>query len=225
MPVLHVVRVFVGEGGAGGNPLGVFLDGAEVPEVERQRIATDLGFSETVFVDDPARGEMRLYTPATELPFAGHPTVGTAWLLRREGHDVDVLRPPAGEVGVRERDDLVWIDARPEWAPDDIDMIQLDAPGDVHALDAPLGERGASFCWAWDDEEAGRIRARGLYPSLGIAEDEATGAAALALCAELGRPIEVRQGRGSLIRARPRRDGRVEVGGVTELAELRDFAL
>ena len=40
-----------------------------------------LGFSETVYVDDPDTGQLRIFTPAAELPFAGHPLVGTAWLL------------------------------------------------------------------------------------------------------------------------------------------------
>lgn len=101
MSKLHVLKVFVGGDGAGGNPLGVFLDGASVPEAARQPIAKRLGFSETVFVDDRSTGELRIFTPETELPFAGHPLVGTAWLLLREGHDVSVLRPPAGEAAVR----------------------------------------------------------------------------------------------------------------------------
>ena len=93
MATLHVLKVFVGENGAGGNPLGVFLEGREVPEEDRQRVAADLGFSETVFVADSQRGELRIFTPATELPFAGHPLVGTAWLLVQEGPEAPVLRP------------------------------------------------------------------------------------------------------------------------------------
>ena len=73
MAELHVLRVFVAPSGTGGNPLGVFLDGPAVPEERRQAIATDLGFSETVFVDDPPTGAVRIFTPAGELPFAGHP--------------------------------------------------------------------------------------------------------------------------------------------------------
>lgn len=73
MPKLHVLKVFVGEDGAGGNPLGVFLGGREVPNEARHSVAARLGFSETVFVDDPERGVLRIFTPATELPFAGHP--------------------------------------------------------------------------------------------------------------------------------------------------------
>src|SRR5687767_1848156 len=48
---LHTLLVFLGPGGAGGNPLGVVLDGGDVPPAERQAVAADLGFSETVFVD------------------------------------------------------------------------------------------------------------------------------------------------------------------------------
>jgi PhzF family phenazine biosynthesis protein len=98
---LHVLKVFVGEDGGGGNPLGVFLNGGEVPERDRQAVAADLGFSETVFVDDPERGVLRIFTPGTELPFAGHPLVGTAWLLAQEGPGATVLRPPAGGPGGR----------------------------------------------------------------------------------------------------------------------------
>lgn len=224
MPELHVLEVFVGPGGAGGNPLGVFLEGAQVPESERQRVATALGFSETVFVDDAERAELRIFTPVSELPFAGHPSVGTAWLLRRERAPVDVLRPPAGEVRVRYDDEHVWIAARPEWAPE-FEYVQLDSPDDVDALEEPPGDSGMAYCWAWEDEAAGRIRSRGLYPALGIAEDEATGAAAVALCGTLGRPLEIRQGRGSRLTARPLDDGLVEVGGLTRLAEVREFAL
>ena len=67
-------------------------------------MAAELGLSETVFVDDARQGVLRIFTPATELEFAGHPTVGSAWLLAREGEPVEVLRPPAGEVPVRYAD-------------------------------------------------------------------------------------------------------------------------
>ncbi len=101
MATLHILRVFTDEDGEWGNPLGVFLDGAEVPAERRQAVAAELGYSETVFVDDRERGECRIFTPGSELGFAGHPSVGTAWLLAREGEEVGALRPPAGEVAVR----------------------------------------------------------------------------------------------------------------------------
>jgi PhzF family phenazine biosynthesis protein len=96
MAVLHVLRVFTGDDGSGGNPLGVFLDGAAIGADRRQDVAADLGFSETVFVDDARRGRVAVFTPTVELQFAGHPLVGTAWLLASEGREVSRLQPPAG---------------------------------------------------------------------------------------------------------------------------------
>ena len=206
-----MVRVFCAADGTGGNPLGVFLHGAVVPEAERQPIAHELGFSETVFVDDPERGVMRIFTPESELPLAGHPLVGTAWLLRERGAEPAVLRPPAGDVGVRFEGELTYVAARPEWGPP-WEFRRLDSPADVDALPTPPGP-GELVMWAWIDEEAGLVRARAFAAEDGIPEDEATGSAALQLTAQLGRDIEIRQGRGSVLYARPLDDGRAEVAG------------
>jgi predicted PhzF superfamily epimerase YddE/YHI9 len=223
VPDLHVLRVFVNEDGEWGNPLGVFLDGVDVPEAERQRVAAELGFSETVFVEDRASGRMRIYTPKVELPFAGHPTVGTAWLLDRLGMPVETLRPPAGEVGVRMAEGVAWVDARPAWAPS-FEYRQLATPAEVRALEGPLDGPGNVYAWAWIDEAAGTIRARSFVPEAGIAEDEATGSAALALCTLLGRPLTVHQGHGSLLLTQPAANGHAEVGGRVHLDEVRTTA-
>ena len=222
MSRLHVLKVFVGEGGAGGNPLGMFLDGGEVPEGDRQAVAADLGFSETVFVEDASEGRLRIFTPTTELPFAGHPLVGTAWLLAHEGLEVSPLRPPAGEVAVRFDGDLTFITGRPEWAPL-YEHIELGSPAEVEALDGPPEGHDHAGVWAWEDRGAGRIRARVFPLRIGIKEDEATGAHAVRLAARLGREIVIRQGEGSLILAEPRPDGTVEIGGRTELVETREY--
>jgi predicted PhzF superfamily epimerase YddE/YHI9 len=225
MAELHVLRVFVTPEGTGGNPLGVFLGGAAVPEERRQAVAADLGFSETVFVDDPAAGAVRIFTPAAELPFAGHPLVGTSWLLARERTAVAVLRPPAGEVPTFTDDDgVTWIRGRAEWAPQ-MSFRQLPDPGQVDALDGAPDGLGFVDCWAWEDEAGGRVRARVFAPAFGIAEDEATGAAAVRLVSRLGRPITIRQGAGSLLRARPGPDGTAEVGGEVALDRVGDYPL
>jgi predicted PhzF superfamily epimerase YddE/YHI9 len=219
--MLHVLRVFVGDGGAGGNPLGVFLDGGEVPEGERQGVAADLGFSETVFVEDRGQGRLRIFTPKEKLPFAGHPLVGTAWLLAREGFEVPALRPPAGEIPVRTEDDLTFISGRPEWAPP-FDHVELSSPAEIDALTGSPEGHDLTGVWAWEDEDAGSVRARVFPVRLGIDEDEATGAHAVRLAARLERKITIRQGEGSLIFAEPRPDGSVEIGGRTELVEVRE---
>ena len=220
MPTLHLLRVFCSDDGSGGNSLGVFLNGAEVPPERRQAVAADLGLSETVFVDDAERGEARIFTPAVELDFAGHPTVGTAWLL--EG--ADVLRVAAGEVAVRRDGELVYVAARPEWGPPH-EFTELASPDEVEALDGPPGGHDLLTTWAWIDEPAGVLRARAFLARIGITEDEATGSAATKLCAQLGRPIDRRQGRSSRILARPGDDGLVEIGGRSVLDEVRDYAL
>ncbi len=222
MPTLHVLKVFVGPGGAGGNPLGVFLDGAEVPEESRQRVANELGYSETVFVDDRDSAQLRIFTPTAEIPFAGHPTVGSAWLLAREGPAPTSLRTPAGELGVRREGELTFVSARPEWSPP-FDYVQLDSPAAIDAL-TPTSS-GETYFWAWIDEAAGTVRSRGFYPEHSIEEDEATGSAALALSARLGRELEVHQGTGSLLHTVLLENGLVEVGGRTELVERREFGL
>lgn len=224
MPTLHVLRVFVNEDGEWGNPLGVFLDGAEVSEADRQQVAAELGFSETVFVEERATGRLRIHTPVGELPFAGHPSVGAAWLLAREGTPVKTLRPPAGEVGVRlaENGDA-FAAAEPGWVLD-FEYRELDSPAAVRAL-VPAGQARNTYAWSWIDEAAGTIRARSFVPGQGIAEDEATGSAAVALCAQLGRSVTVHQGRGSVLLCRPLADGRVEVGGAVALDEVHEHQL
>jgi trans-2,3-dihydro-3-hydroxyanthranilate isomerase len=67
-----------------GNQLAVFTDARDIPENQLQRLAKELNLAETTFVYPPeADGHvrMRIFTPASELPFAGHPTLGTAFVL------------------------------------------------------------------------------------------------------------------------------------------------
>jgi trans-2,3-dihydro-3-hydroxyanthranilate isomerase len=67
-----------------GNQLAVFTDGRDVDEQLMQKLAKEMNFSETVFVlpaDADAHARIRIFTPATELPFAGHPVLGSAYVL------------------------------------------------------------------------------------------------------------------------------------------------
>lgn len=224
MAELHILRVFCDAEWSFGNPLGVFLDGDEVPEERRQDVAAELGYSETVFVDDAAQGRMRIFTPAFELGFAGHPSVGTAWLLGKERAPVEVLRPPAGEVKVRVDGGKTFVTAKPEWGPDWTFFQLRDAAAVEEASDLPDGEQ-VGCIWAWVDEGEGTVRSRCFSHDDNIGEDEATGSAAICLAAAVDRPIEILQGRGSRLDARPVGDGFAEVGGRVVLDEVRDFPL
>jgi len=203
-----VLRVFCGATAGYGNELAVIRNGSTLPNREdRQALAAKLGFSETVFVDDPERGVIDIYTPTLRLPFAGHPCVGTAWLL-----DVPELVTPAGTVGTRLDGEFTWIEARPEWAPPRT-LRQYATVAEVEALPVPPPGEWI-YAWAWLDEAAGRVRAR-AFPGRddGIEEDEATGAAALLLTARLDRALNITQGTGSQLLTAPQPEGWVEVGG------------
>lgn len=90
MPKYHFYQIDVFTNQAfGGNPLAVFPDGEGLSSLQMQTIAQEMNLSETTFVlpsEDPeADFKVRIFTPALELPFAGHPVVGTHWLLANLG--------------------------------------------------------------------------------------------------------------------------------------------
>ena len=145
------------------------------------------------------------------MPFAGHPTVGTSWLLRQRGTPVSTLHVPAGAVRTWEDGELTWIRGRAAWL-DVFDIEQLGSAAEVEAL-TPTGDRDA-YVWAWIDEDAGILRSRFFANEFGILEDEATGAAAVVMGDRLGRPLTIRQGVGSELYVRPDpAAGTVDVGG------------
>lgn len=84
----RVVDVFTDTAYAG-NPLAVVFGGDDLTTAQMQQMAREFNLSETTFVLPPTSDEatyrVRIFTPSTELPFAGHPSIGTAWVLRSLG--------------------------------------------------------------------------------------------------------------------------------------------
>lgn len=76
-----------------------------------QAIAAEIGLSETVFVEPGPPPAVRIFTPTTEVPLAGHPMVGAAWVLRRAGWTLDeaVIRTTVGDITVRADDTGAWV--------------------------------------------------------------------------------------------------------------------
>ncbi len=225
MTKLHVLRVFLGPDGRGGNPLGVFLDGRAIGPAVRLAVARELGFSETVYVDEVAGGEasIAIYTPGMEMAFAGHPTVGTSWLLRHEGMPVDMIHLPAGAVRTWEDGELTWIRARPSWLGD-LPTRQYGSPAEIEALTPAAEDEHGAYVWAWIDEDAGLLRSRFFAAGFGIVEDEATGLAAVVMGGKLGRDLTIRQGVASELYVRPDpAAGTVDVGGRVAPVEVREF--
>jgi trans-2,3-dihydro-3-hydroxyanthranilate isomerase len=98
-----------------GNPLAVFPDAADLGTEQMQAIAREMNLSETTFVTSvhPDAYELRIFTPAEELPFAGHPTLGTMWTLLHTGQ-VKATRAmqhsKAGTTWVTARGNEVWFE-------------------------------------------------------------------------------------------------------------------
>ncbi len=262
----------------GGNPLAVFPDASELSTAQMQAIASEMNLSETAFVrsvqDDSY--DIRIFTPTQELPWAGHPTIGTAWLLRDLGRlpELPALqRSPAGVTKVDDEGGLVWFERPGETEPD-VEERSPEAAGDIaralrlerHCIGEEARELGRpgslrpafsdaglrqlmvplrdpqclERCTPRDDVlrdlasigvycfaaiGAGRVKARGFFPGVGIAEDPATGSAAAGLGVYLAERVgaidfevlqglEVRRPSRIVVRARP---GAVRVGGRCEL--------
>jgi trans-2,3-dihydro-3-hydroxyanthranilate isomerase len=117
----HIVDVFAEQKYAG-NQLAVFRNAAGLSSDTMQKLAQEMGFSETTFIlSDTARDggyDVRIFTPAAEVPFAGHPTLGTAYIIRREIVQKPVprvtLNLKVGQIPVAferqaEGEDIVWM--------------------------------------------------------------------------------------------------------------------
>ncbi|MDX6409151.1 MAG: trans-2,3-dihydro-3-hydroxyanthranilate isomerase [Gaiellaceae bacterium] len=110
-----------------GNQLAVFTDGRGVDDETMKKLARELNFSETVFVLPPEEGghaRLRIFTPTTELPFAGHPVLGSAFVLGMPLQLVEIrLETPAGVIPVtleREGARIVFgrmLQPIPNWEP------------------------------------------------------------------------------------------------------------
>ena len=163
---VHIVDVFAPSPSSRwqGNPLAVVPDGGALSSDEMQAIAREMNLSETTFVvgtNDDGSHRVRIFTPSEEMPFAGHPTLGTAWLLRSLGTgsaeevvlDLAVGPVPVtfapGPVG-----ELAWLTAppvklgplaKPELVAEALGL----APGDLDPAAPPrLVEGGPAFVFA-----------------------------------------------------------------------------
>jgi trans-2,3-dihydro-3-hydroxyanthranilate isomerase len=123
----HLLDVFT-ERAFGGNPLAVFPEGEGISDALMQSIAKELNLSETTFVLQPRdranNFRVRIFTPAAELPMAGHPTIGTAFVLAREG----LVRRSDDETSIVFEEGVGPISVSIRWkegAPDLIEMRQL----------------------------------------------------------------------------------------------------
>ncbi|MWA07624.1 PhzF family phenazine biosynthesis protein [Actinomadura sp. LD22] len=211
------VRAFVDAEGAHGNPALVVVEpeGSSVTAVQRQELATRLGVPATVFVHDAATGRVSIHgNYGQAIRFGGHPLLATVEALHRIGKATKELLPEAGPVACRrDEDGTVWLTAPAQWSKP-WRHYQMGSAAEIDVLTGlPEGEDFTQV-WAWEDGEAGRVRARLWAPRIGKGEDEACGSASMLLTLKLGRDLEVLHGRHrAVIRTRQVDDARVELGG------------
>ncbi|MGI5247066.1 PhzF family phenazine biosynthesis protein [Dactylosporangium sp. CA-139066] len=200
-----------------GNPLAIVFDAQDLAREQMQAIAREFNLSETIFVLPPTTPEatyrVRIFTPGTELPFAGHPTVGCAVTLLRNGaiKGPDVVQecgagllpihidevhgtatvtggqPTVGaeldplplleSIGLTEAD---YAGPAPRSAGCGLEFTFLSVTEDAVARLRPAGLVDNLSVFHWDPERR-FAHVRVLVPEVGVAEDPATGSAALGL--------------------------------------------
>jgi PhzF family phenazine biosynthesis protein len=105
----RILNVFAREGRLTGNPLAVIEDGTGIDDATQQALARQFNLSETTFIfpSSQATARVRIYTPSYEMPFAGHPTLGTAHVVRDllKTGDAITLDMKAGIIPVSARGD------------------------------------------------------------------------------------------------------------------------
>ena len=111
------------EGPYKGNPLAVFPEAEGLGDEQMQAIAREMNLSETSFVTavDDTGYDVRIFTPQSELPFAGHPTIGTVWLLAHLGHikgTATTQRSAAGPTSVTSEGGVWWFERTGSAEPD-----------------------------------------------------------------------------------------------------------
>lgn len=224
MVKVRVLRVFTNERCEYGNPLGVVEDAEGVLDKDaRLAIASELGYSETAFLDDVEDGKVSFYSARREVPFAGHAAVGAAWALGQlMGSVPALLRTNAGGNAP------TWTDAGVTWVRSTLATApswwheRLDSAEAVDALTGPLSPlQDMTQLWAWVNEASGVLRVRTFAARAGIDEDEACGSGAMRMTAAFGRSLTLLHGRGSVIHAKPGPPGYADIGGQVSEDEPR----
>lgn len=141
MSRLAWVDVFAAEAMTG-NPLAVVLDADAWDPARMQAFAAELGISETTFVmapDEDADVRVRIFTPAMELPMAGHPIVGTAWVLRASGRIGEQARieTGAGVLAVRVQGSVATMEQAAPIGGAAVDAAEAAAAAGVAPAEGP----------------------------------------------------------------------------------------
>jgi trans-2,3-dihydro-3-hydroxyanthranilate isomerase len=145
----RILNVFtIGDDPFSGNPLCVFEDAQGLSTEQMQNLARQLNLSETTFVtpaDAEATAAVRIFTPDFEMPFAGHPTLGTAHVVRElfTAGDALVLRMPAGDIPVRADGNTWTLQANPPTTRE----VAISVENVTKTVGLPLSSLAAQPLW------------------------------------------------------------------------------
>lgn len=114
----YIVDVFADKKYAG-NQLAVFLEAENLSSEEMQQMAREINFAESTFITkldkENNKAEIRIFTPAHEMQFAGHPIIGTSWVLINKVFDNSpesiTLNVPIGPIQIQQSENLIWLKA------------------------------------------------------------------------------------------------------------------
>jgi trans-2,3-dihydro-3-hydroxyanthranilate isomerase len=149
----HLVNVFTRGGRLTGNPLCVFEDGSSLDTESMQALARQFNLSETTFIlpSSRATARVRIFTPDFEMPFAGHPTLGTAHVVRAlqpKPPDAVTLEMQAGLIPVQARGDLWTLTANAATRRDiEVTVAELAAALGLRAADIVAEPGGRRPLW------------------------------------------------------------------------------
>jgi trans-2,3-dihydro-3-hydroxyanthranilate isomerase len=145
--IFHIVDVFAEEKYAG-NQLAVFRNIGTISSDQMQKIANEMHFSETTFIlsDKKRKGgyDVRIFTPSSEVPFAGHPTLGTAYVIRKEllGGKTDkvLINLEVGQIPVtvdkgRRNEEILWMKQIPPTFGKKFDIANISSLLNLDAKD------------------------------------------------------------------------------------------
>ena len=210
---MNILKVFIDGAGKFGNPVGIIVDTEnKIDNKNRQQMAIDSGFSETVFINDIETKDISIFSPTRQIPFAGHALVGTSYFFNT------VLNLPTTEIVSMDKiikswqkDNLTFVEADlsilPNWnfkeykTPEEIEQITIQ--------EASILEH--CLVWSWINEKEGIVRARTFASDWNILEDEANGSGAMKLASLVNRDLIIHHGKGSVIHSTPN-----SVGGLVK---------
>ncbi|MEM6384177.1 MAG: PhzF family phenazine biosynthesis isomerase [Pseudomonadota bacterium] len=150
-----------------GNPVAVIHDARVLSPEEMQNVACEFGFSETTFILPPASdahaAQVRIFTPSTEIPFAGHPNIGTAFVMGREVTAAVQPLPREAVFDEMGGDVSVW----PTWEDGTVVGAEIEAPQALERL-GPVDPQMVARCLGLSKGQIGNTRLPPIVASVGL---------------------------------------------------------